>query len=388
MNILILNAYSRNSLAVVNHLDREYGLVGAAARNALCERIGSARWLKSPRLKDIERYTNPQIDADRFREDIVGICCRRSIDAVIPTGTVTTNFLSRFKQDLEARTGAKMLVEEYRTLSRLTDKWHTYRLCSGLGVPVPKTALVRDEPSFYEELRTFSPPIVLKPRISYAARGVAFFDSQEAFERRLGPDLFEPDGDILPWIIQEKVEGDLHDVTALAKGGRIRSLMSQRRLVSLYDFGGGGIVNITTHEPVMMEYARRILASVSWNGVALFDFMKTRAGEYVLLEINPKFWGTTGLTIEAGLNVAQDLVDLFVRNHAVEPKHGYEVGLLYKWLFPECAYHVVHSPRTASRVFRRLQNVLSRHGASRVLNNLELRNLAHLVCIVLERSEV
>jgi len=65
-------------------------------------------------------------------------------------------------------------------------------------------------------------------------------------------------------------------------------MMTQHRIVCQYDFGGGGIVNKTTHDPAMMELARTFISHVKWNGLLLLDFIRDREGRYFLLEANPK----------------------------------------------------------------------------------------------------
>jgi predicted ATP-grasp superfamily ATP-dependent carboligase len=189
-------------------------------------------------------------------------------------------------------------------------------------------------------------------------------------------------------IVQQAIKGDLHDVTACSKNGSVVSMLSQHRLVALYDFGGGGIVNKTTYEPVPMEYAMDILRHLDWDGVLLFDFIKDKEGNYYLLECNPKIWGTTQLTIEAGLNVAQQLIDLFVLEKDIPAIKNYDIDVVYKWWFPECLFHWFHRPRTVGRITRRVTNTLRRYGAKRSVNNLRRNDISHLLGMVLDRAEL
>jgi predicted ATP-grasp superfamily ATP-dependent carboligase len=199
-------------------------------------------------------------DLDGFAEDILAACQRFDPDAVIATGTNLTNSLSAVKQRIAPQVRAKLLVEDHDKLSRLADKWRTYELCRELGVPVPASALVTREN--LEAVRSLRPPLVAKPRLAFASRGVEFLDDadqREAFLKRL---LAEPASDGT-YMAQESHPGELHDVTSCSKAGRPVSLLSQHRLMGLRDFGGGGVINQTTDVPEIREYAARIIGHLS-----------------------------------------------------------------------------------------------------------------------------
>jgi carbamoylphosphate synthase large subunit len=391
MRILILNCYSRNSLAVINSLDPHYELIGGTSKKEKYLFCNPDRFFKSKRLKKIFRYTDPRVDPEGFKKDIINACKLYKPDAVIPTGTTVTNSLSYYKNEINKHTDAKLLVEDYSTLSQLADKWLTYQICLKIGVPTPKTVLLNSNQQVMSLINSFNFPIILKPRMEYAAKGILFFNKKEELKSYLEKSPIFRDGynqQLPPYIAQEVIRGELHDVTACAKDGIITSILSQQRLVSLYDFGGGGIINKTTYEPTIMEYAKRIIKFVRWNGVILFDFIKDQEGNYFLLECNPKIWGTTQLTIEAGLNVVQQLIDYFVINKPIEIKDDYKTDLVYKWLFPECIFHWIQPPRTVNRVSKRIFRTLRKYNAKESLNNLTTENLLHLIGIVLDRSEL
>ena len=380
MRIIVLNCYSRNSLAVINSLDPNYEIIGGAAKKRLF--INPDRFFRSPRLSLIFRYTDPNKDPEKFKQDIIDACNLYKADAIIPTGTTTTNLLSYFKKDIAAATKTKLIVEDYHRLSELTDKWSTYKVCLKLKVPVPKTILLSKEEDVKNVMENFSFPVIIKPRLSYASKGVAFFENKDLFQKYMNLKKTILNSS---YIAQEMIKGDLHDATLCARKGEILSILTQQRLVSLYDFGGGGIINITTYEPKLMEYAEKIVRYAGWNGVMLIDFIKAQ-NQFYLLECNPKVWGTTQLTIEAGLNVIQQMVDIFVSDKKDEARNQYKVGLLYKWIFPECFVHWFNKPLNFSLMLKRIRNTYKDYGANKKLNNLNIKDIKHLIGIVLDRD--
>ncbi len=385
MRLIVLNCYSRNSLAIIKALDPSIEIIGGAVKRDsyfLCKPDGIFR---HRRVKKIFRHRDPSKDLEGFKQDIIEACNRFQVDGVMASGTTITNCLSMCKMDIESRTKAVALVEDYSKLERLTDKWFTYEMAVKLGIKAPYTVLLDGSDGMREALKGLSFPAVVKPRMSFAAIGVQFLANPNDMETWLSGASSRLDG---TYIAQEKVEGALHDVTSCAQGGRAISLLSQKRIKSLYDFGGGGIINITTDEPRPREFARAILQETKWNGAAEFDFIKTKDGVYYLLECNPKIWGTTYLTVVAGMNVPQQTVDVFLGGKELPEVKKYEVGLMYRWLFPECVFNWIQRPRDLQTLKRRIRETFARHGASRIMHNLNYTDLPHLLGIVFDKAQL
>jgi len=51
------------------------------------------------------------------------------------------------------------------------------------------------------------------------------------------------------------------------------------------------------------ELGLRLLSRLKWNGVAMVEFKKViEEGDYRLMEINPRLWGSLDLSIAAGID--------------------------------------------------------------------------------------
>ena len=388
MNVLVLNYFSRNSLAVVHGLPRDCRIIGADESRKSRRSRAWERVLRHPRVETIERYASSDAAPETFVRDLIRICRYHGIDLVIPTGTTATDALSRFKADIEQAVDTRCAVTGYDRLVRATDKWHAYQLAIEAGVPVPETRLFdpvgQDVMAQVEGMRF---PLVVKPRISYAAIGVHHVEDVAGLRsvaKELACDA-GAQGSPCSLIAQEQVDGNLNDVAACAQVGRALTLVTQQRLVSLYDFGGGGIVNITTRDAELQGHARRLLAFLEWDGPMLFDFIRAPDGKVYLLECNPKIWGTTDLVLEAGPGVIQMMLGIFGAQTQVEAVDDYEEGLLYRWWVPECLYHWFHRPFTMKALVARLGRTAGRYRARRVVSNLRFRDLGHLAGIAANR---
>ena len=104
-------------------------------------------------------------------------------------------------------------------------------------------------------------------------------------------------------IAQEYVTGEdcgaalLYDVESnLVESFTYRSIRERPR-------GAGPTVYAVSEDyPEMIEYSHRILSALKWRGMAMVDFRRGTDGEFRFLEVNPRFWGSLALGVEAGVD--------------------------------------------------------------------------------------
>lgn len=372
--ILVLGCYTRNALAVINALDLRYDMAGAASKKKFV--ISPDGWLRSKRLQKVFRYTDPALSAEAFVVDLIRIGLEYRASAIYPTGTLITDIVSEQKNRIERESGARVLVDEYSRLGRLTDKWEIIQICEASGVSHPKTWLVGSNEKL-DELRL---PLVAKPKChSSGSEGVSFLETTESLKSFLAR---HHSG----YVLQERISGQLHDVAGCAFEGKCHSLFTQRRLRSFNDFGGGGILNQSTREPVLMEAAEKIMNETKYTGVFMMDFIRDDSGQFYLLECNPKIWGTTQLCVDAGMNIPQHVVELMFEQKPPQRLREYREGIVYRWIFPDMIASWFSKPLSVSRFLRRVAASLRSYpGTKGSRTNLQIRNLKHLLGIVLNK---
>ena len=75
----------------------------------------------------------------------------------------------------------------------------------------------------------------------------------------------------------------------------------------------------------------RLLSSLQWHGVAMVEFKRSAAtGDFVLMEINGKFWGSLELALSAGMNFGADLIRLF-RGEKLSYREDYDRNHEFYW---------------------------------------------------------
>jgi hypothetical protein len=290
--ILLTDCNGKQAIALASHLRRtlkgeiQLHLIGHSPR-----KLPLARWyscfdkvLQGMPLKDI-------VTAVPF-------------DMVIPVGAISVCETAKICPHLAVLPGTKQLEACY-------DKEKTLQLAQALKVPVPRTQLVC---SPYGDLPVaIGFPCVVKP-----AREAALYkrvdychtesELREALVRQLS--LAREHGAGV--LVQEFIPGTGCGFFALMDHGRAVRVFMHERLREYPPSGGHSTAARSFYSPRLSEIGLRLLSSLSWHGVAMVECKRDlRTGDYVLMEINGKFWGSLDLALSAGVNFGADLVRLF-----------------------------------------------------------------------------
>lgn len=131
----------------------------------------------------------------------------------------------------------------------------------------------------------------------------------------------------LPIIVQEFVAGNEVNVTALGDGnGSCIGAVPMRKLY-ITDKGKAW-AGIALDDPELIEISRRVVEASKWKGGCELEFIKTKEGDYYLLEMNPRFPAWVYFAVGCGQNHPDALVKMALGNK-VEPFEKYDVGKLF-----------------------------------------------------------
>jgi predicted ATP-grasp superfamily ATP-dependent carboligase len=344
VNILIPDHLRRNVLAAMRSLGRNGHRITLAIPTPASDPRPSypvrliERLCRSRYCGGVTSVSSPLDDIDAYVDDVLELLDGGEYDVVLPFGHSCVGALCYAREAVEAR--ARLPFGDFSRFMAFHDKWNTLQLAQSLEIPIPETFWPRDQ----DELAGMAPrltyPVVVKARIGCGvSRGVRYARNAEELLRMYSSvartrgcaflDDFERP------LVQEYVPGRIHDVATLSVHGRLRGALTQMRQLTYPAQGGIGAVNMTTNEPQMLRMAASLLEAVKWHGPALVEFkLDSRDGTYRLLEVNPKFWGTTALSIRAGIDFPSMACQMAVSGD-IEPVFDYRVGLTYRWLAGE-----------------------------------------------------
>ena len=349
--VIVLNGSYHNSLTIVRSLAKRGVpvIVGDEARG-FKSYFGEAMLSKCTTHRFL--YPSPQDAPNEFICRINEISSKYNAEILFPVGSDTYVTVSAYRDQLHK--DIQMIIADDNLIQKAHDKYECVRYAEDIGVKVPQTILLRDITDV-KNLKTLGLPLVLKPRRGSGSQGVQIISRisdlmtlKANLERDLKNitkcngkrSLVYDDSDP---IVQEFVDGPIIDACVIANRGDIKAVLTQTRLKTLPPYGGYGVMNRTVYIPEIREITERLLGDLGWHGVAQVEFkLDTKTGEYNLIEINPKFWGTLALSVKAGIDFPYMAYQIAL-GAEVEEEFSFRENCIYRWVIPNELSHVLQS---------------------------------------------
>ena len=242
-------------------------------------------------------------------------------------------------EDREAWEGAGIRVgcAEPDTLIQAFDKSRTLAAAEACGVSVPPTRLGTSEADIERGADELGYPCVIKSRFSEAwvdgrlvRGGGASYVAGPADvagavrSNRRGP--YWP-------ILQKYVAGKGKGVSGVCDRGEPIALYAHERLRDVRPSGSGSSLRRSVPlEPRLREPTERLLRQLKWHGPVMVEFRDDGTSPPWLMEVNGRFWGSTQLGVEVGMDVPRYWLEL-VQGRKVEVNSQYPSGVTLRWLW-------------------------------------------------------
>lgn len=205
----------------------------------------------------------------------------------------------------------RLALPNDRAFAVFTDKGRTRALAAELGIPVAKGEVLGADAAPADLAARLGLPLVLKPRCSFAfgaSRGkepAEIARDGAALERALAGHRAQG------WIAESFFPGEGVGLSVLAARGEVRLAWQHRRMREVSDVGPSTARVGEPVDPALLSHVEALTAASGLHGVAMFEFRRDPAsGAHVLLEVNPRFWGSLPLAIAAGADFPALLWDL------------------------------------------------------------------------------
>ena len=146
-------------------------------------------------------------------------------------------------------------------------------------------------------------------------------------------------------VIQEYIKGDGYGYYALCDNGKILQEFMHHRLREYPITGGVSTCAESIFNEKLMLTGRKIVGGLKWNGVIMAEFKRDCMGDFYLIEINPKFWGSLDLAIVSGVDFPKLLVEYAtIGVYTNDVKCDYKAGIKFRWAFPDDIMHLLANP--------------------------------------------
>jgi len=285
MNILVTAVGSELAFSVIKAIKlfgQPFKLFGCDIYKEVVGKYWCDKFFNVPLAKDEMDYIS----------SIIAIIKQEDIKIIIPTADAEFIILSKYKQKFKDELNCNILIQDLGEINRFNDKWLSYKWYIKMAIPTPKTFLGNSSFKLLKkELSRIKYPLIIKPRIGGGSRHIYKINSFKDIIKFL-PLVPKP-------IIQEYLFPDEDEYTAgtyRTQSNEVYSIILKRSL----KFGMTNTAK-TIFNSDLEKFCRDTILNTKLSGSNNIQFRITPDGPKIL-EINPRFSGTTGIRASFGFN--------------------------------------------------------------------------------------
>ncbi|MDW8272712.1 MAG: ATP-grasp domain-containing protein [Chitinophagales bacterium] len=343
MKVLILDGGNQNTLAVVRYLGRAGHRMHVAAYSPHALSLYSKYCAKKIILPD------PRFSSQEFIERLIENLKQEKFDILLPMGFRSYQLCATHAAQIRQFT--KLIITSPENIAIASDKRKTYELAAQAGVPFPKTYQISSTDEL--EKLDISFPAVIKSCFESGKNIVEYAQSRDELIKKYQEMInrYHFGSNEYP-LIQEYIAGDGYGFFAYYEGGVCKAYFMHHRIREYPATGGVSVCAESFYDEKLMEYGKRLLDMLRWEGVAMVEFKKHSNGEYKLMEINPKFWGSLELALAAGVNFP-DMLLRRASGELVSQQLPYK-NVTFQWLLNGELFHLIERPSSFFSIVKTL----------------------------------
>ena len=290
------------------------------------------------------------ISKKKYLKDIKKIVKKHNVNLILPASDEEALMLSSDRKNIEKGKVA-IACTENKNIKIFSDKVATYKALEKNKIRVGKWDLAHNKKEIVKKINNFlnkNKSVVIKPSVSRGGRNVFIINKKKTkilfnpndreielsyadFKNRFINDL----KNFYPIIVMEKLYGPTYDLDMLCKNGNLINGITRRRLVSSMPNEG----NLITNNKKILNIGKEIARVFNLNWLYDCDFMFDRKKNPVVIEINPRMSGSAIVGSYAGLNLFENLIDLYLNKSIKKFKINKEILIVpYKQLYKTTNY--------------------------------------------------
>lgn len=238
----------------------------------------------------------PRGDAPEYLPELREVCRRERVQAVVPL--VDEELLKAI--ELEAD-GIPVILPLREFVGMCLDKWTLMKALEAESIPVPRTMQPTDPDHNW--------PVIVKPRRGHGSKGARVCCSPEDYHDAQDSIAGNASG----YIIQDYITGTEYTVSVVCwRDGRARAIVPKR----IIDKRGITYRAVTERNKRIEALCEEIQAKLRADGPFNVQCIVDDSGEPYVIEINPRFSGTTNLTRAAGVDEVGGMLKLALGGEA------------------------------------------------------------------------
>lgn len=260
---------------------------------------------------------------------LIDVVDKENISLILPVGARSVEEISSNRDLLSGKVSFALAPKSSIEIG--LDKVRTIKKAEEIGVSVPKTWVFENQVDFIRELQNVPLPLVVKGAGEIRKFPTVYIETIESRSEFILKQSYLTaflDG---PLVVQSKIEGKGMGFFALYQnGGCVRMFMHQR-LRELPATGGASWAAKGIYSQSLMDQGVALLDSLEWHGPAMVEFKQPNdESDAVLMEVNPKFWGSLDLAIASGVDFPSDTCRVAM-GEKLDKNFDYIKGINYVW---------------------------------------------------------
>lgn len=275
---------------------------------------------------------HPDHDEEGFISFLINLASEWKGSVLMPSDDPTLVPTSRHKSVLDQY--YKVAVNDWDIIEKTIFKKHTYSLAEKIGVPSPRTVVVKEFKEAVYFVNEIGFPCILKPTVGHLffeifRKKMIIIENLEAFE-----DAFRGiEHADMEMMIQEFVPGDDRsgvNYNSFFVRGEHRIEVTAEKVRLTPPFIGFPRVVISKFIPDVLTPGRAILTAMGYDGFSCMEFKKdSRNGIYKLMEINARLNLSTPLSVKSGINFPYLSYKYYLNGELPETDNKFTEGIFW-----------------------------------------------------------
>ena len=269
----------------------------------------------------IGKYLNNDFETIPFASDsnfvdaTLSLCRRKNIHAVLPLVTKELTPLSQRSNEFEMA-GTKLLASSASSLEIANNKSRLYEFLQWRGMAVPDFRVVETIQQFKIAIQELGYPdkqVCFKPSVSNGSRGFRIVTNQIneldlLFNYKPNSTYISlndavrilSSGTFPELLVSEYLPGEEYSVDCLANHSQSVLIVPRLRKRMI---NGISVEGEFVKENSIITYCTQIIKELQLHGNIGIQVKKSEAGQFLILEINPRVQGTISAAMGAGINL-------------------------------------------------------------------------------------
>ncbi len=349
MSVLILSGNSPKTIASI----RNFGRKGIYVTTSSDEKFAPAFFSKYSKKHFL--YPSANKNPIQFIKTIIKVIKTDKHEVILPFNSPETYTIVKYKEKLIQF--IKVPFHDYKAIMKAHNKEELSKIANELQIRIPKTHIIKKIEQLRKIADTIDYPVVIKLKEGVGSIGLSYALSKNELITKYKETIakFNLKSNNYP-LIQAYIPGISYGVSLLFNRGDLRAFFTHKRLRQYPITGGPSTLRESVRNPKMEKIAIELLRYLEWHGVAMVEFkVDKRDKTPVLIEVNPRFWGSLPLAIYSGVDFPFLLYKMAVEGD-IEPVLNYKCGIKARWLLNDL--RAIHALAKGSTDFTFLRELI------------------------------